>query len=193
MLISFKWLYFKPQFWSCCAIFGFKAQLLSTERLAVFMVKRSARLSVTATNPSSPLTYYEDIYLVSDTSREVLLDHSSPVVLHNGAIHEPETLGEFPASVEESHHPRVHSESSPSVARPSPAPARPSSKSECSTPSSRQSRRLSLQVSNDLHRQLKIIALEDEETMNSLIVGVLRSYLSDRDEALKRLQRASRR
>ena len=157
------------------------------------MVKRSARLSVTPTNPSSPLTYYEDIYLVSDTSREVLLDHSSPVVLHNGAIHEPETLGEFPASVEESHHPHVHSESSPSVARPSPAPARPSSKSECSTPSSRQSRRLSLQVSNDLHRQLKIIALEDEETMNSLIVGVLRSYLSDRDEALKRLQRASRR
>ena len=148
---------------------------------------------MTSTIPSSPLTYYEDIYLVSDGSREVLLDHSSSVAFHNESLDEPETLGEFTDIVEESHRSSADSDPSLAVTRPQPVPASPSSKSDCSTPASRQSRRLSLQVSNDLHRKLKIIALEDEETMNSLIVGVLRSYLSDRDEALKRLQRISRR
>lgn len=45
---------------------------------------------------------------------------------------------------------------------------------------SRSGKRLSLQVSSELHRQLKILAMEDEETMNSLIVGVLRRYIKER-------------
>jgi hypothetical protein len=45
---------------------------------------------------------------------------------------------------------------------------------------SRGGKRLSLQVSSELHRQLKILAMEDEETMNSLIVGVLRRYIRER-------------
>lgn len=44
----------------------------------------------------------------------------------------------------------------------------------------RAGKRLSLQVSSELHRQLKILAMEDEETMNSLIVGVLRRYVKER-------------
>ncbi len=46
--------------------------------------------------------------------------------------------------------------------------------------SSRSGKRLSLQVSSELHRDLKIFAMEEEETMNSLIVRILRRHLKDR-------------
>ena len=50
-------------------------------------------------------------------------------------------------------------------------------------------KRLSLQLSSDLHRRLKLIALEDEETMNSLVVGVLRRFVAEREEQVSRLRR----
>ncbi|AII50001.1 hypothetical protein KR52_12770 [Synechococcus sp. KORDI-52] len=46
-------------------------------------------------------------------------------------------------------------------------------------------RRLSLQVSADLHRQLKLIAMEDEETMNSMVVRILRQFLRQREAQLQ--------
>ena len=52
--------------------------------------------------------------------------------------------------------------------------------------SSRSCKRLSLQVSSDLHRELKIFAMEEEETMNSLIVGILRRHLKDRSNLYRR-------
>jgi predicted HicB family RNase H-like nuclease len=48
------------------------------------------------------------------------------------------------------------------------------------SPSSRSAKRLSLQVSSELHRDLKLLAMEEEETMNSLIVSVLRRHLKER-------------
>lgn len=62
--------------------------------------------------------------------------------------------------------------------------------SSCSDPAvpssrSRALRRLSLQVSADLHRQLKLIAMEDEETMNSMVVRILRQFLRQREAQLQ--------
>ena len=53
-------------------------------------------------------------------------------------------------------------------------------------PSSRSGKRLSLQVSSELHRDLKLLAMEEEETMNSLIVSVLRQYLKDRNNFFRK-------
>ena len=50
-------------------------------------------------------------------------------------------------------------------------------------------RRLSIQLSGDLHRQIKLIALEDEETINSLVIGVLRRFVAEREEQVSRLMR----
>ena len=50
---------------------------------------------------------------------------------------------------------------------------------------SRSIRRLSLQVSSDLHRRLKLLAMEDEETMNSMVVRILRQYLNQREADLQ--------
>ena len=50
-------------------------------------------------------------------------------------------------------------------------------------------KRLSLQLSSDLHRRLKLIALEDEETMNSLVIGVLRRFVAEREEQVSRWRR----
>lgn len=55
------------------------------------------------------------------------------------------------------------------------------------TSSLRTGKRLSLQVSGDLHRQLKMLALDEEETMNSLIVGILRNYLRNREKTIARM------
>jgi hypothetical protein len=143
-------------------------------------------------NSSFPFTYYEDIYLVSDTSEQILIENASAAILLEEGLDKSDVLAESISSVmgspPKSHH---RSDHSLAVASHYPSPT-PEKESPSTTASSRQSRRLSLQVSNDLHRQLKIIALEDEETMNSLIVGVLRKYLQDRNEALKRQQRLSR-
>ena len=55
--------------------------------------------------------------------------------------------------------------------------------------SSGRGKRLSLQMSSDLHRQIKLIALEDEETINSLVVGLLRRFVAEREEQVSRLMR----
>ena len=52
--------------------------------------------------------------------------------------------------------------------------------------SSRSGKRLSLQVSSELHRELKLLAMEEEETMNSLIVRILRRHLKDRNNLYRR-------
>jgi len=49
-------------------------------------------------------------------------------------------------------------------------------------------KRLSLQVSGDLHRQLKVWAMEEDETMNSLIVKMLRRHLREREQMFERLR-----
>ena len=158
--------------------------------LAVFMVRRSKRLNVTASNHSYSPTYYEDIYLVSDTSEQLLIENSSSAIsLEIPSDQSPVASQSIqPVSGRSSNAHRSEAVHANTAHRPLQQP-----KKESSPNSLRQSRRLSLQVSNDLHRQLKIIALEDEETMNSLIVGVLRNYLKDRHEAFNRLQRSSRR
>ena len=143
---------------------------------------------LTSSNSSNPHTYYEDIYLLSDASEQVLMENSYSTISLDMSLGQPQ--GEQSIS---------SVSGGPSIANHSEAEClhtpRPlqQSKKESPSHSLRQSRRLSLQVSNDLHRQLKIIALEDEETMNSLIVGVLRNYLLERQDAFKRLKRSSRR
>ncbi len=52
--------------------------------------------------------------------------------------------------------------------------------------SGRSGKRLSLQVSSELHRDLKIFAMEEEETMNSLIVRILRRHLKERSNLYRR-------
>lgn len=154
------------------------------------MVRRSARLNVTSPNHSYSPTYYEDIYLVSDTSEQVLMENSSSAIsLEIPSDQSPVASQSIQAVSGRSSNPhRSEAVRANTAPRPLQQP-----KKESSSNHLRQSRRLSLQVSNDLHRQLKIIALEDEETMNSLIVGVLRNYLKDRHDAFNRLQRSSRR
>ena len=65
------------------------------------------------------------------------------------------------------------------------APGTPFPKNSVSS-SSRSGKRLSLQVSSELHRDLKLLAMEEEETMNSLIVSVLRRYLKERNNLLRK-------
>lgn len=43
-------------------------------------------------------------------------------------------------------------------------------------------KRISLQVSSSMHKKFKEIALEQEETMNSLIVFVLKRYLKEMED-----------
>ena len=176
--------------------FDHLAQFLDSKRrlcclvlLAVFMVRRSARMILTSSNSSNPHTYYEDIYLLSDASEQGLMENSYSTISLDMPLGQPQ--GEQSIS-SVSDGPSIANHSEAECVNIAPRPLQ-QSKKESSSHSLRQSRRLSLQVSNDLHRQLKIIALEDEETMNSLIVGVLRNYLQERQDAFQRLQRSSRR
>ena len=143
---------------------------------------------MTSSNLNHPHTYYEDIYLLSDVSDQVLIENSSSTISLDVSLGQPHSEQSIPpVSGRSSIAHRSEAECANVAHRPL-----QQSKKESPSHSLRQSRRLSLQVSNDLHRQLKIIALEDEETMNSLIVGVLRNYLQERQDALQRLQRQSR-
>ena len=154
------------------------------------MIRRSVRLLVIPSNSSQPHTYYEDIYLISDPSGKLLIENSSSTISLDMSSDMPDGASESTQPVSGLSSSFHRSE----VAKTTPVPLpEHQPKKESSSNSLRQSRRLSLQVSNDLHRQLKIIALEDEETMNSLIVGVLRNYLQGRHDAFNRLQRSSRR
>ncbi|MDI9407406.1 MAG: hypothetical protein QM522_11935 [Chitinophagaceae bacterium] len=63
-----------------------------------------------------------------------------------------------------------------------PEPVRPTA----TTPAdSAPMKRLSLQLSATLHREAKLAALEDDETLNSMVVGLLRNYLRDRRTSLQ--------
>lgn len=59
-------------------------------------------------------------------------------------------------------------------------PSTPFSK-KTDSPPSRSGKRLSLQVSSKLHRDLKLLAIEEEETLNSFVVQILRGHLKDRN------------
>ena len=58
-----------------------------------------------------------------------------------------------------------------------------------SASTSRCVKRLSLQVSQQLHREAKLAAIEDEETINSMVVSLLRRHLKERREAIEASQR----
>ena len=50
-------------------------------------------------------------------------------------------------------------------------------------------KRLSLQVSSQLHREAKLAAIEDEETLNSMVVTLLRRHLNERRATIDASQR----
>lgn len=50
-------------------------------------------------------------------------------------------------------------------------------------------KRLSLQVSSQLHKEAKLAAIEDEETLNSMVVTLLRRHLNERRAAINGSQR----
>ena len=50
-------------------------------------------------------------------------------------------------------------------------------------------KRLSLQVSSQLHREAKLAAIEDEETLNSMVVTMLRRHLNERRATIDASQR----
>jgi hypothetical protein len=72
---------------------------------------------------------------------------------------------------------------------PLPEPLSIAAQSQGSSRPGSRGKRLSLQLSSDLHRRLKLIALEDEETMNSLVIGVLRRFVAEREAQVSRLRR----
>ena len=49
-------------------------------------------------------------------------------------------------------------------------------------PGDKSTKRISLQVTSSMHKKFKEIALEQEETMNSLIVFVLKRYLKEMED-----------
>lgn len=52
-------------------------------------------------------------------------------------------------------------------------------------------KRVSLQISSNLHRAAKLAALDEEETLNSLMVRLLRRYLTERDANLAKFGRGN--
>ena len=57
-----------------------------------------------------------------------------------------------------------------------------SEKDNKTKPSDHSTKRISLQVTSSMHKKFKEIALEQEETMNSLIVFVLKRYLKELED-----------
>lgn len=53
-------------------------------------------------------------------------------------------------------------------------------------------KRVSLQISSNLHRAAKLAALDEEETLNSLMVRLLRRYLTEREAELVKFRRLNR-
>lgn len=53
-------------------------------------------------------------------------------------------------------------------------------------------KRVSLQISSNLHRAAKLAALDEEETLNSLMVRLLRRYLTEREAELATFRRLNR-
>ena len=52
-------------------------------------------------------------------------------------------------------------------------------------------KRVSLQISSNLHRAAKLAALDEEETLNSLMVRLLRRYLTEREANLAKFRRGN--
>ena len=52
-------------------------------------------------------------------------------------------------------------------------------------------KRVSLQISSNLHRAAKLAALDEEETLNSLMVRLLRRYLTEREANLAKYRRGN--
>lgn len=75
----------------------------------------------------------------------------------------------------------------------SPHPAAALDSPDLESPAKSAQRRVSLQLSASLHRQVKLVALEEEETLNSLVVRLLRRYVQERNQALEAQQRQRRR
>ena len=48
-------------------------------------------------------------------------------------------------------------------------------------------KRISLTLSASLHRELKLVALDEEETLNSLIIAMIRSTLRERQQVQARV------
>jgi hypothetical protein len=63
---------------------------------------------------------------------------------------------------------------------------RPTPKSS-SGPGEQSAKRISLTLSASLHRELKLVALDEEETLNSLIIAMIRSSLKERQQTLTRV------
>lgn len=53
-------------------------------------------------------------------------------------------------------------------------------------------KRVSLQISSNLHRAAKLAALDEEETLNSLMIRLLRTYLTEREAELAKFRRLNR-
>ena len=64
-------------------------------------------------------------------------------------------------------------------------PAPRTQKSSQSASTSQGMKRLSLQLSASLHREAKLAALEDEETLNSMVIGLLKQYLAHRRKMIQ--------
>ena len=62
---------------------------------------------------------------------------------------------------------------------------RPLSQSSLPASANQQMKRLSLQLSASLHREAKLAALEDEETLNSMVIGLLKQYLEQRRKMIQ--------
>lgn len=50
-------------------------------------------------------------------------------------------------------------------------------------------RRISLHISNSLHSRAKRAAIEDDETLNSLVVGLLHQFVDNRDKEREKRNR----
>jgi predicted HicB family RNase H-like nuclease len=64
-------------------------------------------------------------------------------------------------------------------------PLRPLSQVSQPALANQQMKRLSLQLSASLHREAKLAALEDEETLNSMVIGLLKQYLAQRRKMIE--------
>ena len=64
-------------------------------------------------------------------------------------------------------------------------PLRPLSQVSQPVAANQQMKRLSLQLSASLHREAKLAALEDEETLNSMVIGLLKQYLAQRRKMIQ--------
>jgi predicted HicB family RNase H-like nuclease len=73
----------------------------------------------------------------------------------------------------------------------SPEPSQNQKAAQETTRSVATQKRVSLQISSNLHRAAKLAALDEEETLNSLMVRLLRRYLTEREANLDKFRRGN--